>query len=136
VHHPLHRASGLALPARVEKEVTEELQLDGQNIGRDEQGIVYAVARRFGLNPFQLLTHSAFFLVLAWSAGYWWAKHQDSFLVPVGAPDTVVLKIYGDKVITAPFSRSTRAVESKFKILKPDSGQLQWEKVGPLHLEK
>lgn len=96
-------------------------------------GLLGAAVKVLRVSTFELLAYLIFFLVLSWCAGHWWALNQDSFLVPTNCPDTVVLKIYGDKVITAPFNRSTRAVERKFRILKPDSDQLRWEKTGKLH---
>ncbi len=117
------------------RELTSEI-LGRQAARRDDEGILEKVARELGFNVVDLILSFVFLVVLSWGSGYYFANAQKEFLVPVDSPNAVVLKIYGDKVITAPFNRSTKVIEPQFKIRKPDSSELRLEdNVGPLHLK-
>jgi multidrug efflux pump subunit AcrB len=62
-----------------------------------------------------------------------------TFMVNKSSPEMVVLRVYGDKLICAPFDRTTKEVKRTFTILKTGDDpnlQLSLEKVGPLHVEK
>jgi len=91
-------------------------------------------------------TNSPFFkgmitliLVLALSLGITFgssdAKNQSKFLVLKAQNEQVVLKIYDDKIITAPFNRKKQTIQKAFFIHKVgiDSNHLyKLETVGPL----
>ena len=95
------------------------------------------IGRRLRVSVLELVNYFAFLLILAWGAGHFFARDTVKFLVPLSSPNTVVLDIYGDKLIVAPFNRATKAVQPEFKILTPESaGELWLEKVGRLHFEK
>jgi hypothetical protein len=68
-------------------------------------------------------------------AGHAAALKQEEFLVANTSPEMVVLRIYGDHLICAPFDRATKEVQRSFIVLKvADNPQLmlRLEKVGPL----
>jgi hypothetical protein len=82
----------------------------------------------------------AVFLVgmyIASTAGTAEAIRQDSFLVTNTSPELVVLRIYGDNLICAPFDRASGEIEQSFSIIK-SSGEtglvLKLENVGKLHV--
>jgi hypothetical protein len=69
------------------------------------------------------------------NAGRSKALTQRTFLVTNTSPEMVVLRIYGDKMVCAPFDRTTREVDQSFVILKiaEDSHlMLHREEIGPL----
>jgi hypothetical protein len=64
------------------------------------------------------------------------ATDQRDYLVPASAPTTVVLSHFGERLIVAPFDRSTKEVEPSFWVIKTGEDPkllLRWERVGPLH---
>ena len=67
--------------------------------------------------------------------GRYRAVTEDNYLVLNTCPERVVLRIYGDKLITVPFDRKTKTVSKSFLLLKVAEGSttiLRPEKVGPL----
>lgn len=75
-----------------------------------------------------------FLFSLAYNLGIREARKAREFLVVSGEVERVVLRIYGNNVILAPFDRSSRVVYPEFNILniqEPDL-ILKEEKIGPL----
>jgi hypothetical protein len=98
--------------------------------------------RIFGQDLAPLLL-SLVFLVsiinLMWPIGRMEASSKEEFPVIGGSPEMVILRIYGDKLICAPFDRATKEVKRVYVILKIADDlnlKLSLEKVGPLHIEK
>lgn len=90
---------------------------------------------------------STIVIILLLVYGFWFSYHigrskamtKNEFLVVATSPEMVVLRTYGDKLICAPFDRTTNEVKRTFSILKiaEDANlKLSLEKVGPLHMEK
>lgn len=78
-------------------------------------------------------------LSISYHAGHAAALKQDEFLVATTSPEMVVLRIYGDKLICAPFERATKEVQRSFIVLKVAEDpklMLRLEKVGPLRLKE
>jgi hypothetical protein len=74
--------------------------------------------------------------VAAMNMGRAAATSQRNYLVPASAPTTVVLSYFGEKLVVAPFDRSTKEVERSFWVIKTGEDPkrlLRWESVGPLH---
>lgn len=79
------------------------------------------------------------FLILSYtfsySVGRSNAVHRHKFLVAGTSPEMVVLRVYGGKMICAPFNRSSAEINQSFVVLKtaedPDL-MLTLEEVGPL----
>jgi hypothetical protein len=74
-------------------------------------------------------------LFLSFSTGQIKAKSQDKFLIVHSVPETVVLRIYGDNLICAPFERGRKQVTRSFVIRKMGDNPdiiLNVEMVGPL----
>lgn len=68
-----------------------------------------------------------------WLASTMQAENQKDFLVPSTSPNSVVLRVYGDNLICAPFNNKT--VEVSFFVLKLDDEPrplLELKRVGPL----
>ena len=66
------------------------------------------------------------------------ALHHQEFLVANTTPETVVLKIYGENIVTAPFNRATKSVYKSFNILKLGHDKnltLTLQNIGPLNSE-
>jgi hypothetical protein len=63
------------------------------------------------------------------------ATNQKDFLVTNTTPEMVVLRVYGDNFICAPFNRATGKTETKFTLLKSSGDanlDLNLETIGPL----
>jgi hypothetical protein len=93
---------------------------------------------RFGNVGVTTLLIIMYGLSLAYAAGRAHGEQQEEFLVIDQSPEVVVLRIYGEYLITAPVDRSTKEVEKKFVILKLSDNSptsLTLEKVGPLKVK-
>ncbi|HUT72074.1 MAG TPA: hypothetical protein VMW89_15500 [Desulfatiglandales bacterium] len=76
-------------------------------------------------------------LFIVYSAGQAQGMKQKEFFVLASSPNTVVLRIYGDKMICAPFNRGDRKVERSLIIHKTLGNRplvLKLEEIGPLSL--
>jgi len=94
--------------------------------------------RRIGVTPSVLVFALIWVIFLAYVAGYTGAAKQSTYLVTSTSPEMVVLRIYGDNIICAPFNRNTRGVKPSFVVLKVGDDytlKLNYEHIGPLKLE-
>lgn len=90
---------------------------------------------KHGLMTLRLIFALFILYVLAYSIGNAEAMRQISFLVVIEPKPLVVLRIYGDRFICAPFDAKTKTVEKTLYILdtpKQDGLWLDWQQVGPL----
>lgn len=96
--------------------------------------LLTALTRRVGLSP--LILGVAVLIVLqgAYDTGIDNARNQAVFLVSDSSPPEVVLAIYGDTVVLAPFDKSTRLVSRDFDIVKIGGQSLHLTRmsIGPL----
>ncbi|MCK4626284.1 MAG: hypothetical protein KAV00_13280 [Phycisphaerae bacterium] len=124
-------------PLSIERNTTgyiAKLKTYDESYGERDK-MVKDLVRSFGPRPFLLIGLAAFILHFTMLLGYARALNKKEFLVPSTAPNMVVLRINGDRLICAPFDRSTKEVEKKFLILKVGENPnmiLHLEKVGPL----
>ena len=94
-------------------------------------------AKRFGVGPYNLLLSLVIALLVIYMAGQSAAMRQSSYLVTSTFPEMIVLRIYGDNIICAPFDREAREVEPSFIVLRIGEDpelMLYSESVGPLSL--
>jgi len=73
------------------------------------------------------------------AAGQAKAMRQKEFFVPSASPDTVVLRIYRENLICAPFNKEGRTVQRSLiihKLVESPPLTLRVEEVGPLSLKK
>jgi prepilin signal peptidase PulO-like enzyme (type II secretory pathway) len=99
-------------------------------------GLFSSIARRYG-GVYQLIYFLAIALFVTYYAGQADAFRERTFLVTESVPECVVLRIYGDEMVCAPFDRSTRKVEPRFTLLRLSANpipSLRREQVGPLIL--
>jgi hypothetical protein len=99
-------------------------------------GLLRNIARRYG-GVYQLIYFLALVLFVTYYAGQADAFRERTFLVTESVPESVVLRIYGDEMICAPFDRSTRTVEPRFTLLRLSANSipsLRREQIGPLTL--
>src|SRR2546422_5608710 len=77
-------------------------------------------------------------LLLAVSFGWSLAREQVYYFVVPGQPERVVLRIYGDSIILAPFDRQTRRILPEYTVLRRTTGTitLREERIGPLTVER
>jgi len=78
-------------------------------------------------------------LLFSYSAGDAKALKQDKFLVPSTYPQSVVLRIYGENMICAPFDAEDKKIETKFFVIRMTDEPrptLQLQKVGPLRVKE
>ncbi len=74
----------------------------------------------------------------AWMTGAVLARTQTQFYVVQSSPETIVLGIWGDTVVSAPFDRKTRTVRREFIITKTSEHSpldIREERIGPLRTE-
>lgn len=93
------------------------------------------ILRLNGISPLILLLLFVFGYFLAVTAGNAEAVKRIDFLVTGSNSEIVVLRIYGDTAIGAPFNRSTKKLDDKFTFIsiKQDSlSMFELESVGPL----
>ena len=98
-----------------------------------------SLERHLGWKYFYYLFCFFIFFLIVYSAGQAKAMKEKEFLVLASSPDTVVLRIYGDNIICAPFNRSAKEVQRSFIIHKVGETpplELRLEKIGPLVLKK
>ena len=85
---------------------------------------------------YQMVLFLAAVIMLATvSRGVWQARRQEHFFVPSIAPDTVVLRIYGNRLICAPVDRTTKQITRDFLFLRLGDDPemvLRSERIGPL----
>ncbi len=77
-----------------------------------------------------------FLLITCFFAGRDRASTNPDFLIASTLPETVVLAIYGENMICAPFDRTTKQVARDFSVLRIGDDpelSLRLERVGPLH---
>ena len=102
---------------------------------QQERTTVFRMALRM-LGPTQGAIVVYFFvaLVLAVSFGWSLAREQVYYFVVPGQPERVVLRIYGDSIILAPFDRHTRQILPEYTVLRRTIGAitLREERIGPL----
>lgn len=105
-------------------------------IDRKVVNIADYAALRFGPNIVLLASILLFSIFIAQDAGTAQAIKQTEYLVTNTSPEMVVLRVYGDNFICAPFDRTSGKVQNSFVLFKvsADPGLvLTLEKVGPLH---
>lgn len=92
-----------------------------------------------GISVGRIVVYIAFAIItIVWisdAAGRASAMMKDEFVVLSGPHESVVLRIYEDKMICAPLNREKEEIETNFFILKPGDDPtitLKLEKVGPL----
>lgn len=76
------------------------------------------------------------FLFSSW-AGSHRARRQEEFFVIPGSPEVVVLRIYGDKIICAPFNKDSKSIDGTlviYSLSKNAPLALKRETIGPLRL--
>lgn len=76
-------------------------------------------------------------LLLSYIAGETKAVKQDEFLVPSTYPQAVVLRIYGENMICAPFDSEEKEIQKSFFIIRMTDEPrpiLQLQKIGPLRV--
>ena len=81
----------------------------------------------------------ALFVVLAFPAGRYIARSQTYFYVLSESTDVALLRIYGDKAISASFDREAKEISKNLTILTlSNQGELKlnYEKIGPLKVRK
>jgi uncharacterized Tic20 family protein len=109
----------------------EAEELEGA-FGADLEKRVYA-----GIDPTQLLIASLLAIGVcgAFLVGHSRASRELCFLIPSSAPNMVVLRVYEDRLICAPFDREKKTVKRAFYFLKiPTDGRVALirAKIGPL----
>jgi len=109
---------------------------------RNFDGLYGTIAKKYGLGSLKLLMLVGALLMSAATAQFIGKAHalnQKEFLVLSSSPEMVVLRIYGDRMIVAPFDRKTQEFESKFVIKTlgaDDTLVISPEDIGPLKLSK
>lgn len=111
-------------------------KLEAQDrIERETPVLLDYFIKRVGITIVFLGILIALFLSTMFFVGYNTAMRQTDFLVPSTHEDLVVLRIYGDNLICAPFDIKTREVDKTFLVIKLDDEprpQLRLVRLGPL----
>jgi hypothetical protein len=111
---------------------------EAQLARRKEKMVLTGLAiKRFGRGAYDLFWFFFASLGVAWFAGAYHAKSQEEFYILSQPTELVVLRIYGNTLITAPFDRKTKQVKPEvliYNVTKDVPLKLRKETVGPLHL--
>ncbi len=97
-------------------------------------GVLGDLARRFR-GPYLLIYYLTIALYITYFAGQSIAYRQREFLVTTTPPELVVLRVYGNRIIAAPFDSTTSEVKPEFTIMnldEPDTLVLKLVSLGPL----
>jgi hypothetical protein len=100
-------------------------------------GVFTVIGKNFGKEFVILIIALIYGIIISESIGVSEAIRQKEFLITNTNPEMVVLRIYGDNLICAPFDRDSGIVETNFMVLKvpTDTGlKLKLENIGSLHL--
>lgn len=104
-------------------------------IDQAHPSFVVRLRRWVGFDVFFLFAALIMSSLLSSTAGDAEALQQKEFYVTDTTPEMVVLRIYGDTMVAAPFDRATKEVRKSFRLLKISEGvgpTLTLEEVGPL----
>jgi hypothetical protein len=87
-----------------------------------------------------VIAFSYFWIIysVTYNVGHQEAFKKKEFLVYAGSPEMVVLRIYGDNLICAPFDREKKEVQRSFTVIKIGESpktMLNLEIIGPLHVK-
>ena len=97
--------------------------------------ILDSLVRLLGRGAFIIIFVVILLLVFSYAIGEAEALNQDEFLVPSTYPQAVVLRIYGENMICAPFDREQKEIQKSFFIIRMTDEprpMLQLQKIGPL----
>lgn len=118
------------------KSYRERLQAQSEMMRTStEARLIDIIERLVGKNTIPILVLIGMLLTTCYVAGRGDAMNQKDFLLPSTYPQSVVLRIYGDNLVCAPFEKDTKLVAPSFFIIHPDDDPkpvLTWTKVGPL----
>jgi len=112
------------------KRVEAQRKVDSQ-----AKTIIDYVIRYIGWGNSFVIFLVLFFVALSYIAGISHAKKQTEFLIPSTYPNSVVLRVYGDNMICAPFNAENKEVQRDFFIIKMGDDSrliLKPEGIGPL----
>ena len=102
------------------------------------RSLVGRLATKYGIENIKLIFYSAFFVPwVAFSLGVSTAQREEYFLVIQNIPELVILRIYGDNVVSAPLIRNENKIEPTIIIQKIGNGpplEAKRQKVGPLEI--
>ena len=104
-------------------------------IDQADPSFVVRLHRWLGFDVYFLFTSLLISCLLASTAGDAEALQQKEFYVTDTTPEMVVLRVYGDTMIAAPFDRATKEVRKSSRLLKISEGggpTLTLEEIGPL----
>jgi hypothetical protein len=84
---------------------------------RETSGILASLAHRFR-QPYLLAYYLGLALYVTFCAGQSSAFRQHDFLVAHTSPECIVLRVYGDRAICAPFDAATHQVYTEFMLMR------------------
>ncbi len=109
-----------------------------QKINESNPDFFILIGRHYGGRLLFIIIGLMVSVLIVTNSGLAKAVNQDEFLVLDTSPEMVILRIYGDRMIVAPFNRKTQEVESKFIIKtlgEDDNLVISPEDIGPLKLK-
>jgi len=113
-----------------ENKIAAQMVIDNQY-----KSVLNFFGEKFGATTAWIILGIFGFLFIMYFSGYDAAKTQKDYFIPSTNQNSVVLRIYGDNLICAPFDIKTKKVEKAFFIFKISDGynpQLKLTTVGPL----
>jgi hypothetical protein len=125
--------SPLAISRSKNKSIKDKLA-EHDRMQRDDSVLAYYLRQGIG----DIVTVGLWVTIAvqaAYPLGETEAKRKAEFLVRLSSPETVILAIYGDYLISAPFDKGQKTVEKSISVIKvgeaPSIG-MRFESVGPL----
>ena len=103
-----------------------------------KRSLFFGIYERYGINLARIFLWVIGFSFLVWMGGIGIARTTKDFaILDAQCPEMIVLRIYGDTMVTAPFDRQRKRVGQPLTILslsKDTPMKLRKEYVGPLEL--
>lgn len=99
--------------------------------------LVHLFVDVFGRKVFLLAVCLLIAMTLTYGAGRIWGANRRGFSIANTAPETVVLFMTSERLITAPFDRKNKSVQPVFRVINFDDQTdltLRLEAIGPLKL--
>jgi hypothetical protein len=111
---------------------------DNREGGRFERSYYGTIISQLGWKKWVIWGVMVFYSVTFY-IGEYSASRQKEFLILKTTPESVVLRIYGEYFISAPFDKTKKEVEPKFtyqKVSQDPPLTAQLEKIGPLKVKE
>jgi len=131
--------SNLKEKEKTKSEITQEVKTQNEFNPRLEafiNSLVSKIGKRSTVIIFITFFVSFILVTLSFLVGTVNATKQTDFLIPSTNNSSIVLRIYGDNLVCAPFDRASKIMQREYFIIKlgeSPTTSFKMENIGPLH---